>query len=119
HEPLPILGNTATLNVTGAGNKLDTETVTNGGTIEVKSGDLTIDLNSSVTNTGSIKVDGPGKLTVNGSTISGAGTVTDNGDIELTGAAVLSGGTLTNTGQGVVTGTGHAWGNQTVTPHAL
>ena len=56
-----------------------------------------------------------GKLTLNGATISGAGTVTDNGEIDLTGNGVLSGGILNNNAAFNVSGTGNALDNETVT----
>ncbi|MHA0111608.1 hypothetical protein ACXYUI_31625, partial [Klebsiella pneumoniae] len=68
-----------------------------------------------VTNTGNVTVDASGKLTVNGATISGAGTVTDNGEIDLTGNAVLSGGTLKNNATVKVSGAGNALDNEAVT----
>ena len=78
-------------------------------------GALTIDQGSIVANTGNVTVDATGKLTVNGATISGAGTVTDNGEIDLTGNAVLSGGILKNNAAFKVSGTGNALDNETVT----
>ncbi|WP_334534472.1 VCBS domain-containing protein [Bradyrhizobium sp. AZCC 2230] len=113
-----ILKNNSTLNVTGTGNALDGEAITNtsAGTIEVlANGALTLDQGSVVTNTGNVTVDATGKLTVNGASISGAGTVTDNGEIDLTGNAVLSGGTLKNNVAFKVSGTGNALDNETVT----
>jgi hypothetical protein len=112
--------NYGTVNVSGSGNKLDTETVTNAsaGTIEVQSGDLTIANSPNVTNSGKLTVDSGAKLTVNTSTISGAGTVTDNGDIELTGAAILSGGTLNNNKTLNVSGTGNKLDTETVNNNA-
>nr|WP_249132814.1 hypothetical protein [Bradyrhizobium diazoefficiens] len=112
------LKNNATVKVSGAGNALHNEAVTNipTGTIEVlANGALIIDQGSVVTNTGNVTVDATGKLTVNGATISGAGTVTDNGEIDLTGNAVLSGGTLKNNATVKVSGTGNALDNQAVT----
>ncbi|MCK1384072.1 VCBS domain-containing protein, partial [Bradyrhizobium sp. 21] len=113
-----ILKNNATFKVSGTGNALDTETITNSaaGTIEVlANGALTIDQGSSVTNTGNVTVDATGKLTVNGATISGAGTVTDNGEIDLTGNAVLSGGILKSNATFKVSGTGNALDGETIT----
>ncbi|MBR1018102.1 FecR domain-containing protein, partial [Bradyrhizobium diazoefficiens] len=72
------LKNNATVKVSGTGNALDNQAVTNAatGTIEVlANGALIIDQGSVVTNTGNVTVDATGKLTVNGATISGAGTV--------------------------------------------
>ncbi|MCK1391869.1 VCBS domain-containing protein [Bradyrhizobium sp. 1] len=112
------LKNNASIEVSGTGNALDGETVTNAsaGTIEVlTNGVLTIDQGSVVTNIGNVTVDASSKLTVNGATISGAGTVTDNGEIDLTGNAVLSGGVLKNNAAFKVSGTGNALHNETIT----
>ncbi|WP_271568880.1 FecR domain-containing protein [Bradyrhizobium sp. CCBAU 11386] len=113
-----ILNNNAAFKVSGTGNALDHETITNAttGTIEVlANGALAIDQGSTVANTGNITVDATGKLTVNGATISGAGTVTDSGEIDLTGNAVLSGGILANTATFKVSGTGNALDHETIT----
>ncbi|WP_456766427.1 VCBS domain-containing protein [Bradyrhizobium sp. USDA 3650] len=113
-----ILNNNAAFKVSGTGNALDHETITNAstGTIEVlANGALTIDQGSTVANTGNVTVDATGKLTVNGATISGAGTVTGNGEIDLTGAAVLSGGILDNNAAFKVSGTGNALDHETIT----
>ncbi|MCS3728986.1 VCBS repeat-containing protein [Bradyrhizobium betae] len=115
------LKNNAIFNVSGTGNALHNEAVTNAatGTIEVlANGALIIDQGSSVTNTGNVTVDAAGKLTVNGATISGAGTVTDSGEIDLTGSAALSGGTLNNNATVKVSGTGNALHNEAVTNSA-
>ncbi|QPF91352.1 VCBS domain-containing protein [Bradyrhizobium commune] len=112
------LKNNAAFKVSGTGNALDNETITNAstGTIEVlANGALTIDQGSVVTNTGNVTVDATGKLTVNGASITGVGTVTDNGEIDLTGNAVLSGGTLKNNATFKVSGTGNALDNETIT----
>ncbi|MDE5440361.1 hypothetical protein GWG65_02645 [Bradyrhizobium sp. CSA207] len=111
-----ILKNNAVFKVSGTGNALDHETVTNASTIEVlANGALTIDQGSAIANTGNITVDATGKLTVNGATISGAGTVTDNGEIDLTGSAVMSGGILNNNGAFKVSGIGNALDGEIVT----
>ncbi|WP_354063685.1 VCBS domain-containing protein [Bradyrhizobium sp. RT6a] len=112
------LNNNAAFKVSGTGNALDHETITNAttGTIEVlANGALTIDQGSTVANAGNVTVDASGKLTVNGATISGAGTVTGNGEIDLTGAAVLSGGILNNNAVFKVSGTGNALHHETIT----
>ncbi|MBK3661140.1 VCBS domain-containing protein [Bradyrhizobium diazoefficiens] len=112
------LKNNATFKVSGIGNALDDETITNAstGTIEVlANGALTIDQGSSIANIGNVTVDATGKLTVNGASISGAGTVTDNGEIDLTGNAVLSGGALKNNATFDVSGIGNALDNETLT----
>ncbi|MCK1439559.1 VCBS domain-containing protein [Bradyrhizobium sp. 15] len=113
-----ILNNNAALKVSGTGNALDHETITNAstGTIEVlTNGALTIDQGSTVANAGNVTVDANGKLTVNGATINGTGTVTGNGEIDLTGAAVLSGGILNNNAALKVSGTGNALDHETIT----
>ncbi|MDH2402709.1 FecR domain-containing protein [Bradyrhizobium sp. SSUT18] len=111
-----VLKNNTAFNVSGAGNALDGETVTNAGTIEVLAGGaLAIDQGSTVDNTGNVTVDATGKLTVNGATISGAGTVTDNGQIDLTGSAVLTGGILKNNATLSASGAGNALDNETIT----
>ncbi|WP_377828427.1 hypothetical protein ACFKHW_32315 [Bradyrhizobium lupini] len=113
-----ILNNNAAFKVSGTGNALDHETVTNAstGTIEVlANGALTIDQGSTVANAGNVTVDANGKLTVNGATINGTGTVTGNGEIDLTGAAVLSGGILNNNAAFKVSGTGNALDHGTIT----
>ncbi|WP_346015321.1 VCBS domain-containing protein [Bradyrhizobium sp. 39] len=115
-----ILNNNAAFKVSGSGNALDHETITNvtTGTIEVlANGALTIDQGSTVANAGNVTVDANGKLTVNGATISGPGTVTvtGNGEIDLTGAAVLSGGILNNNAAFKVSGTGNALDHETIT----
>jgi fibronectin-binding autotransporter adhesin len=94
-----ILGNTGQINVSGTGNALDDETVTNSGTIEVLAGGvLTIDQGSTIDNNGgNITVDdasgglGAGKLLLNDVKITG-GTITDNGTIEVTGDSTIKGG---------------------------
>ncbi|MCK1338241.1 VCBS domain-containing protein [Bradyrhizobium sp. 38] len=111
------LNNSGAVNVKGAA-KFAHETLSNtsSGTIKVlANGWLTIDQGSGVTNTGNVTVDATGKLTVNGTTISGAGTVTDDGEIDLTGNAVLSGGVLMNNAVFKVSGTGNALDGETVT----
>ncbi|MGY2932385.1 hypothetical protein ACVWZ6_001987 [Bradyrhizobium sp. GM6.1] len=113
-----ILNNNAAFKVSGSGNALDHETITNAttGTIEVlANGALTIDQGSTVANAGNVTVDANGKLTVNGATINGAGTVTSNGEIDLTGGAVLSGGILNNNAAFKVSGTGNALDHETIT----
>ncbi|TYO62901.1 hypothetical protein FXV83_30385 [Bradyrhizobium hipponense] len=113
-----ILNNNSTFKVSGTGNALDHETVTNAsaGTIEVlANGALTIDQGSVIANTGNVMVDANGKLTVNGATISGAGVVTGNGEIDLTGGAVLSGGILKNSAVLNVSGIGNALDGEAIT----
>ncbi|MDN3279522.1 FecR domain-containing protein, partial [Frankia sp. RB7] len=140
------LNNSGAVNVKGAA-EFANETVANkaGGTIEVWTNyALTIDQGSIVNNTGNVKVDASGKLTVNGATIDGGaitilpgtpgfgddgksdstiifttgpsvGTVTNNGELDLSGNGVLSNGILKNNGTLNVSGTGNALIGETVT----
>ena len=110
------LTNAAQLNASGAGNALDTENVTNTGTIEVLAGGaLTIDQASIVHNdSGNVTVDALGTLTLADATID-QGAVTDNGELDLTGAGVLANGTLTNTAQLNASGAGNALDNENAT----
>ena len=138
------LNNSGVINVKGAA-EFANEAVANkaGGTIEVWANDaLTIDQGSHVNNSGNVKVDAGGKLTVNGATIDGGaipvyhgdseleggqsegtdigglrsvGTVTNNGELDLTGNAVLSNGNLKNNGALNVSGTGNALNREIVT----
>src|SRR4029078_10441532 len=96
--------------------KLDTQTVTNTGTIEVlANGALTVDLTSSIDNTnGHITVDSSGTLTATATPINN-GTVTDASTLTVTGSAVIENGTLVNSGQLNVSGTGNKLDTQTVT----
>jgi VCBS repeat-containing protein len=110
------LGNAGQVNVSGTGNKLDHETVTNSGAIELLSGDLTIDLGSNVTGAGTVTVDSGATLTVNGATIDGNGiTNKSGGTVALTGSAALKNKTLDNSGQVNVSSTGNALDHETVT----
>ena len=80
-----ILKNNGTLNVSGTGNALIGETVTNAGTIEVLSGAFAIGSGSTVNNSGgSVIVDAA--LTLNGATISG-GAIKGAGTIDVTSAS--------------------------------
>jgi VCBS repeat-containing protein len=86
-----FLKNNATLKVSGTGNALDYETVTNAGTIEVL-GVLAIDKGSTVANSsGHVIVDDAGTLTLDLATISG-GTIQGAGTIDVTGASKIDGG---------------------------
>jgi 3-hydroxymyristoyl/3-hydroxydecanoyl-(acyl carrier protein) dehydratase len=108
------LDNAGKIKVNGTGNALHDETVTANKELDIAaSAALTIDQNSSVTNT-QTTVDGT--LTLNGSSITG-GTVTNNsdGEIDLTGTTSLSTGTLDNAGKLGVSGTGNALHGETVT----
>src|SRR6202040_2297452 len=82
-----ILNNDGTIDVSGAGNELLAETVTNSQTIEVLAGGaLTIDANSIVNNAGTLSANG-GTLIVSGD-VSGAGsaTISGGGTLDLGGA---------------------------------
>ncbi|MGY3462194.1 VCBS repeat-containing protein [Bradyrhizobium sp. LM3.4] len=88
-----VLNNNAIFNVSGTGNALDGETVTNAGTIEVlANGVLAIDHGSTVNNSsGSVIVDATAALTLDNATISG-GAINGGGTIHLTGASKIDGG---------------------------
>ncbi|MGY4465180.1 VCBS repeat-containing protein [Bradyrhizobium sp. LB9.1b] len=88
-----VLNNNAIFNVTGTGNALDGETVTNAGTIEVlANGVLAIDHGSTVNNSsGSVIVGATAALTLDNATISG-GAINGGGTIHLTGASKIDGG---------------------------
>ncbi|WP_409997176.1 VCBS domain-containing protein [Bradyrhizobium cosmicum] len=92
-----ILNNNATFKVSGSGNALDDEIVTNAGAIEVVAGGaLAIDQGSTVANSaGSITVDGGAALTldeatISGGAITGAGTIDVSGDSKIDGGATVS-----------------------------
>ena len=110
------LGNSNQIKVTNGGNALESEIITNTGTIEVLSGGaLTIDLGSNVDNTnGHVTVDGGGLLTLNAATVA-AGTVINNGETALTGSAIIKNGTLDNSNQINVSGLGNALHKETIT----
>ncbi|WP_433996197.1 FecR domain-containing protein [Bradyrhizobium japonicum] len=93
-----ILKNNTTFNVSGTGNALDGETVTNAGTIEVlANGALTIDQGSTVDNSsGTVIVDGSAALMLDHATISG-GAVNGSGTIDVTGASKIDGGATLST----------------------
>ncbi|WP_414645083.1 VCBS domain-containing protein [Bradyrhizobium sp.] len=88
-----VLKNNAALNVSGAGNALHYETVTNAGTIEVlANGALTIDQGSTVDNSiGNVIVDGNAALALSHATISG-GAINGAGTIDVTGASKIDSG---------------------------
>src|SRR5260370_368931 len=94
------LGNSGTIDVSGLGNALHNEHVTANNGLEILSGGaLTIDQDSTVTNTGMIRIDdgaaGIGELTVDDATIDG-GSVLNSGAINLTGLALLKNGSPSN-----------------------
>ncbi|MBR0709080.1 FecR domain-containing protein [Bradyrhizobium liaoningense] len=88
-----ILNNNALFNVSGTGNALSDETVTNAGLIEVLAGGaLVIDQGSTVDNSsGNVVVDGNAALTLDDATISG-GAIKGAGTIDVTGASRIDGG---------------------------
>ena len=92
------LGNSGQIKVSGTGNALDGETVTNTGGIEVLGlGALTLDQLTTVANGGgTITVDSTGALTLNGAIITG-GTLSISGTLDLENATV-NGGTLGGAG---------------------
>lgn len=90
-----ILKNNSTLNVSGTGNTLNGEAVTNAGTIEVLAGALAIGPGSTVNNSsGNVIVDAA--LTLNGATISG-GTIKGSGSIDVTGGSKIDGNATLST----------------------
>lgn len=88
-----VLNNNATFKVSGTGNALDNESITNAGTIEVLAGGaLVIDLGSTVDNSsGNVIVDGNAALTLDDAAISG-GAIKGAGTIDVTGASKIDGG---------------------------
>src|SRR4029078_11959886 len=101
------LDNSGNINVLGTAT-LHHESGTNSGTIEVKAGGvLTLDLSTTITGAGNIKVDdaanplAAGHLTLNTATIDG-GTITDSGLIDLTGTDLIENGSLDVTASGTL-----------------
>lgn len=101
-----ILKNNTAFKVSGTGNALDGEVVTNAGTIEVlANGELAIDQGSTVDNSaGSIVINDGAALALNGATISGGainnysllgGTIDVTGDSRIDGNATLTKGAVT------------------------
>lgn len=88
-----VLNNNAAFNVSGIGNALDGETVSNAGIIEVLANSaLAIDQGSTVDNaSGNLIVDGNATLTLDDATISG-GAIKGAGTIDVTGASRIDGG---------------------------
>ncbi|GLH80381.1 hypothetical protein SSBR45G_52900 [Bradyrhizobium sp. SSBR45G] len=111
------LDNTGTIEVSGIGNVLSDDAVTNAGQIIVKAqGGLKLDLDTSIDNAGGvITVEAAAKLTLSEASITG-GTVTNDagGTIALTGQAALIGGTLDNFGTLNVSGSGNAFEDETI-----
>src|SRR5262249_22434922 len=103
------------IDVTGTGNALDGEIVTNAGVIDVRAGGaLTVDPTTINNANGTIVVDASGKLTLNAATIDG-GTVTNNGEIDLAGGGVLENGLLGSSAKILVSGAGNALHSENVT----
>ena len=106
------LTNSGQINVSGAANAFDDETVTNTGAITVSAGgSLTLEgttaitnattVVSSVTHTGAITVDGTGTLTLDDSASVSGGSITvaaASGVLTLNGSSGLFNGTLFNSG---------------------
>lgn len=94
-----ILNNNAAFKISGSGNALSNESVTNAGTIEVlANGALTIDQGSTVDNSsGNVIVDANAALTLDDVTLSG-GTIKGGGTIDVTGASKIDGGATLNKG---------------------
>ncbi|MBB4372574.1 hypothetical protein GGD63_005384 [Bradyrhizobium sp. cir1] len=88
-----LFNNDALFSVSGAGNALSEETVTNAGRIEVVAGGaLAIDLGSTVDNSsGIVVIIGNATLTLDDATISG-GAIMGAGTIEVAGASRIDGG---------------------------
>ena len=120
---------TGHLDVSGADNALDNDTVTNTGTVTVNAGaTLTLDQNSSVANdTGTITVKDNGTLNVDTASID-KGTVNVHADdadgvdagtvpgiLNLKGSAVLTNGTLVNGGTIAVASAGNELDHENIT----
>ena len=109
-----VLTNTAILDVSGAGNEIDSETAfTNSGTLEVLAGGVLALNSDQITNAGgTIQADATAQLTLNGSTVSN-GTVTNHGTLDLTGNDKIQTGALTNTAILDVSGAGNEIDSET------
>ncbi len=94
------LTNVGHVNVSGTGNAIDDENITNPGTIEVlKSGALTLDHGTTIAGGGIIDVTAGATLTLNDATITG-GTLDSSGTVDVEGSsgARLDGVTVIGTG---------------------
>jgi hypothetical protein len=98
------LGSTGTIKVSGAGNALDHETVTNTALEVTAGGTLLLDQGTSVNNSGgTITVDAAsgemaaGRLALNGATITG-GTLTMAGMLQSSGISAIDSADIVNTG---------------------
>ena len=115
------LANNATLNVTGTGNSLHDESVSNAGAGAIDiTGDLTLDLGSSITNgtgnggSNAETIESGASLTLDDTASISGGKVVDKGTLTLNGTASLSNGILTNTAQVNAAGT-NSLNNENVT----
>ncbi|CCD86177.1 conserved protein of unknown function [Bradyrhizobium sp. ORS 285] len=110
------LTNFGMIEVSGSGNVLTDETVTNAGQINVN-GQLALDGYTSIDNEdGIVTVEQSATLTLARADITG-GTLTNmaGGAVALTGHAALIGGTLDNFGTVTVSGSGNAFEDETIT----
>ncbi len=115
------LANNATLNVTGTGNSLHDESVSNAGAGAIDiTGDLTLDLGSSITNgtgnggSNAETIESGASLTLDDTASISGGKVVDKATLTLNGTASLSNGILTNTAQVNAAGT-NSLNNENVT----
>ncbi|MGJ4892143.1 VCBS domain-containing protein [Bradyrhizobium sp. HKCCYLRH3099] len=112
------LDNFGTVDVSGTGNTLSNESVTNVGLIDIKAdGELTLDGGTSIDNAGgSITVEDAATLTLTHASIT-AGVITNesSGTIALAGHGALIGGIVDNSGVIAVSGSGNALDDETIT----
>ena len=120
-----VINNSGTINIGQGGDIQGVASVTNSGTIDLKSGTLKLDVNVANSANGSggdIIVESGAKLVLGGDVNTGkrggvtGGTVTVNGggELDLTGVNTLSSGTLSNTGQVNVSGLNNILSGETV-----
>ena len=120
-----VINNSGTINIGQGGDIQGVASVTNSGTIDLKSGTLNLDVNVANSANGSggdIIVESGAKLVLGGDANTGkrggvtGGTVTVNGggELDLTGVNTLSSGTLSNTGQVNVSGLNNILSGETV-----
>ena len=120
-----VINNSGTINIGQGGDIQGVASVTNSGTIDLKSGTLNLDVNVANSANGSggdIIVESGAKLVLGGDVNTGkrggvtGGTVTVNGggELDLTGVNTLSSGTLSNTGQVNVSGLNNILSGETV-----
>jgi hypothetical protein len=98
------LGNSDHIDVSGTGNALNNEKVTNTGTIEILPlGTLTLDQLTTVANAGgTIAIDGTGTLTLQGGVTIVAGALTNSGTVEIEGSSGATFDGVTITGSGTI-----------------